>query len=146
MNDHEKHAEGEDHIAVACRAHEVLHPDRTVVCSDNTTWDGFWLEMLLSAAGCWPVPRLLDAVKLNISECAALEAGIAVPPQTAGDHRRLRIARDRGCEIMCNAENAHEHEHTHRALSDATMLWRVWRDVRDAVAREGVSGAAPLPG
>jgi hypothetical protein len=128
-------AEGEDHLAVARRVLEVLHPDRAVVFSDNPAFDGFWLDMLLTAAGCFPIPRLLDAVKLNLGECAALEAGIAAPPVTPDDHRRLRVARDRASVIIGNAEGAHEREHTHRALDDATQLWRVWRDVRDAVAR-----------
>jgi DNA polymerase III epsilon subunit-like protein len=138
-------AQGEDFREVAKRAAEVLHPDRTSVISDNPPFDQYWLEMLMTTAGCSPVPRMLKAVTVNVEECRALEEMVDKDLPARVQYDLLRQARDQADYIIGSAEEAHEKEHVHRALPDATQLWRVWMDVRSAVRREVEIARAARP-
>ena len=137
--------DGEDAAAVALRAHSELHPDRSVIFSDAPAFDQYWMETLFRVAGCHPIPRLLDAADLNVSEGLSLLDAIRAPRGTPEWARLERHADDRASAIIAAAEEAHSGGIRHRALHDATRLWRVWMAVKAGVAAD-LAAEIALPG
>ncbi len=115
--------EGAPHAQVARRAAAVL--SGASVFADQPSFDGYWLRMLLEAAGMRDEIPVLDVT---------LAYGQACRPIWDEHDAEGSLARAR--RIVAEAEEAEATRRRvrHRALPDAEGLWWRWQEIRRRVA------------
>ncbi len=128
--------EGEPAADVARMVQQVLSPHDVLGCSDAPAQDGFWLQRLYEAAGIRREVKLLDVREVYATSCRALLDLLPAVDEPA-DWRVEQRVRNLAAEIVARAEEA---EHVlqrvrHRALPDASALWRTHVAIREEVAR-----------
>jgi hypothetical protein len=126
--------EGIPAVQVARRALAVLEGHLAV--SDNPAHDGYWLSMLYKLIG-YPEVRLHSIHFLMGRELPRMLTLIRAEPESGQYYREARHLLDEGQILIANAmETANlQTRHRHRALSDATELWLIWKTVQESFAR-----------
>ncbi|MBD0276332.1 MAG: transcriptional regulator, partial [Acetobacteraceae bacterium] len=115
--------EGVAHARVARRAAAVLAG--AAVFADQPSFDGYWLRMLLEAAGIRDEIPVLDVTLAYGQACSAI-----------WDQHDVEGSLARARRIVAEAEEAEAMRQRvrHRALPDAEGLWWRWREVRRRAA------------
>ncbi len=132
--------EGMPYQAVAKWAVRALAGPGTMVCSDQPSSDGMWLDRLLVAAGLNVAVRLTDVMEAYAIACRPLLR--LLPPTDSAEradaeaHVRALAGKIIAC---CEQAEAVRPGPRHRALPDAMAHWRTWRAVRAAAATEAAA-------
>jgi hypothetical protein len=133
-------AEGIPAADVARRAAVILGEPGTIVLSDAPEWDGAWLGLLLSTLPSPPRIQVWPHCHALSDELDQLYDLVPDWLPSAGGRRAQAVYRIQmlGRQIVERAQEAERQRGpiAHRALPDAESLWRVWRNVKQAVAEE----------
>jgi hypothetical protein len=140
-------ANGRPAVWVARQIRAALARPGTVAVSDAPGFDMDWLGKLLAVIG--EAPAVIQDVTVAYGHaCRPLLA--MLPPQGDARHSSaVRIVGQTAMRIMAEAANTEERRSPlkHRALDDATGLWRTWCNTRrmaEAEAALGLAAALPL--
>jgi len=112
---------------VAKRAASLLGAEQALVFADQPAYDGYWLRVLMKAAGLPAIP-VLDVTQLYGEACRPL----------LNRSRNPQRGVQRAHAIVAAAENAESAlpRTRHRALPDAKGLLWIWREIQRLVAEE----------
>ena len=124
--------DGRPALWVAHRAHAMLDGHLTI--SDNPRYDAQWLSKLYKLAG-YPEIRLHSLHFVAGTEIARILALNVAEPDSPAYWRQARLLLDAAQNLVAQTTETAimQLTHRHRALSDATDLWRIWLAVRTAM-------------
>jgi hypothetical protein len=136
--------EGTPAEIVAKRAAAILGKPGAIALADQPAFDGYWLDCLLEAADLPAiyVHNVVTAYELQCQQLMEL-AGATDDDGSEREYLKTKFARLVGVDIVettateivreARAAEGVRPRVRHRALEDATSLWRIWRDVGDRV-------------